>query len=185
MFERNYDKLAVAADQNVKERDFWLNKLAGDLSKSRFPVERMGRIAGEPVMKTVKRSFTGDLFSKLMQLSKGSDVKLHMILTAGLAVLLKKYTGDPDVIIAAPIYKQDVDIEFINTVLVLRNRVEEGTTFKELLLQVRKTMMEAVENQNYPVEILVEQLGMSYKPGGDDCPLFDVVILHENIHDRN
>ena len=37
MSKRNYDKLAAAADQNIKERDFWQQQLAGELVKSSFP----------------------------------------------------------------------------------------------------------------------------------------------------
>ena len=186
MSERNYDKLAAAAEQNVKEKDFWLAELAGDLVKTSFPYDyKYNRPGKTPDAETVDQcliTFNQDLSSKLMQLSKGSEVKLHMILTAILVLLLNKYTGQSDIIIGAPIYKQETDIDFINTVLILRNRIHTGTTFKELLLQIRETLVHAAENQNYPIEILMEQLGMPYQ--GREFPLLDVVIMQENIHDK-
>jgi non-ribosomal peptide synthetase component F len=55
-------------------------------------------------------------------------------------------------------------------------------TFKELLLQVRQTIQEAVEHQDFPMEILLKHLNM--KASETDLPLFDVMILLENIHDK-
>jgi amino acid adenylation domain-containing protein len=181
MSNRNYDKLAAAADQNVKERDFWLQQLSGELVKSSFPYDHKNKI--NPVeTNDMRLSFPQDISSQLMKLSKGSEIKLHMILSAILEMLLNKYTGHNDIIIGVPIYKQDTDIDFINTVLILRNRIRTGTTFKELLLQIRETLVQATENQNYPIEILLEQLGMS--DHGKNFPLFDVIIMQENIHEK-
>jgi amino acid adenylation domain-containing protein len=186
MSNRNYDKLAAAAEQNVKERDFWSAELAGELVKTGFPYDYKVNSAAGPGSARIGDigliPINEDLSTQLMQLSKGSDVKLHMILTAILVLLLNKYTGHNDIIIGVPIYKQDVDIDFINTVLSQRTRIRPDITFKELLLQIRKTLVRTTENQNYPIEILQEQLGMNFH--GKDCPLFDVIILQENIHER-
>ena len=181
MSKRNYDKLAAAADQNIKERDFWQQQLAGELVKSSFPYDYKNRI-DLAAAQDMRLCIPQDLSARLMQLSKGSDVKLHMILTAILVLLLNKYTGHHDIIIGAPIYKQEADIDFINMVLSLRTQIQGNTTFKELLLQIRETLVQATENQNYPIEILLEQLGMPYH--GKDFPLFDVIIMQENIHEK-
>ena len=133
---------------------------------------------------TVPLCFSGEVLTRLLELCKGSDVKVHMALTAVLAALLEKYTGNNNIILGAPIYKQDVKIEFINTMLALRIKVDENMTFKDLLLQVKQVLVAAVQNQNYPVEILLEQLSIQYHEG-DDFPLFDVVVLHENIHHKS
>ena len=129
MSNRNYDKLAAAADQNVKERDFWLQQLSGELVKSSFPCDFKNKINPEETH-DMHLCFNRDLSSRLMQLSKGSEIKLHIILTAIVMLLLNKYTGHTDIIIGAPIYKQDTNIDFINTVLIMRKRIRTGTTFK-------------------------------------------------------
>ena len=45
--------------------------------------------------------------------------------------------------------KQETEGDFINMILAVRYHLEEGVSFKELLLGIRKTVLEAVENQNY------------------------------------
>ena len=172
----------IAAGQNTKERDYWLNKLSGDHERSSFPFDTGKRPAGEHVNESVKFKFPEELFSKLIKLGKGSDYTLHIILVSAVAVLLEKYTGIRDSIVGTPIYKQEIEGNFINTVLVLRNLLEDNMTFKELLLQAKQTIIEAVEHQNYPLETLAYKLEIPVSP--DECPLFDVLILLENIHDR-
>ncbi|MCP4154898.1 MAG: AMP-binding protein [bacterium] len=188
MYSKNYDQLQVAAQQNRKERNYWLEKLADAAGGSRFPYRYMepGAQPGERVnfeYSSFEYSFSGDVVSGADKLSTGSATKLHMILTAGLVLLLHKYTGNDDILVGVPIYKQETEIDFVNTFLVLRNNVAEAEGFKGLLLDVRKSIVAAVENQNYPVEILVEQLGKPFLEH-DVFPLSDVIILHEDIHDK-
>jgi amino acid adenylation domain-containing protein len=186
-------KVITAANQNIKERDYWLAKLSGELSKSCFPYDCGD---GENVnIKNVKEDkrridtaafkLEGEIYSVLMEISKGTDPVLHMVLVAAVAALLYKYNYDTrlDTLIGSPIYKQDGETEFINTALVLRNQVEHIDTFKQLLLRVRQTLIEADTYQNYPVELLPEKLNMSYLEG-DDFPLFDISVLLENIQNK-
>ena len=182
------DKLVLAAGQSVKERKYWLNKLTGELVKSHFPYDyRKKQLeknnAPMESVKSVKFRFPGPLYAKMMKLSGGADLKLHMILVTGMFVLLHKYTGNNDIMIGSPILKQENESKFINTVLVFRNETAAHMSFKELLLEVRKTIIEAAENQNYPLELLMEELGMSVT--GAEFPLFDTVLLLENLHNKN
>ena len=185
LMRRNHytDKLWVAANQNIEAKNFWLKKLSGEPAKSHFPYEHYDRQKKKGTINTLTFDFSGELFSGLMRIAGQSDIKLHIILTAGLMVLLQKYTDNNDIIVGTPIYKQDMENEFINTVLALRNQVPPNITFKEFLLQVRQTIKEAHDNYNYPFEILVEQLNLQAAPG--DFPLFDVAILLENNQDKN
>ncbi|MCP5106418.1 MAG: AMP-binding protein, partial [bacterium] len=178
------DRLAIAAEQNIKEREYWLEKLSGDLIKSSFPYDYKHGSQTSPAAgsATVTVSFPPELFEIVTKLSGGIDIKLHMILVTGLFVLLHKYCGNKDIIIGSPILKQEFDGEFINTVLVFRNEVDGNACFKDLLLQVRETIIDANEHQNYPMDILAEQLNVPVNAG--KFPLADVVVLLEGIHDK-
>jgi hypothetical protein len=142
---------AVISHQFKKEEDYWLKKLSGELVKTSFPYDYKRLSANETKTDRIKFNIPGSLFPKLMKLSGGSDLKLFMILVTALLVLVHKYTGNKDIIVGAPIFKQDVDEEFINTVVALRNQLTDNMTFKELLLQVRESIIEADEHQNYSI----------------------------------
>jgi amino acid adenylation domain-containing protein len=175
---------ALAARQSTRERDYWLEKLSGIPDKVSFP-SHLQKGASEQRMDTVNQIFPEELSASLSRLSSGKDHALHMVLTATLVLLLYKYTGSSDIVVGMPIYKQSAAAEFVNRVVALRNNITVNMTFKEILLQVLQTVTEAVEHQNYPIEILSEQLNRPVTDEDNDgFPLFDVIILLDNMHDK-
>jgi len=178
---KTLDRLAAAAAQKTREKEFWLDKFSGKLVKTIFPYDRKETVPIESVLDIVKFDLPGKVFKKLMTLCNGSDSRVHMVLTAVLAVLLKKYTRSNDIILGTTILKQEADdSRLINTILALRIHLEDNITFKDLLLQVKQTILQAEANRNYPFEILLKQLGLSL--GQDPSPLFGIGILNENLH---
>ncbi|MCP4157633.1 MAG: amino acid adenylation domain-containing protein, partial [bacterium] len=175
-------EMVIAAGQSLEEKKYWLNKLAGELERSAFPGDKTPVAGNKRQMGNVNFLFSDELFERAMTICGGDSPTLHMILVAGLALLLNKYTGSRDIIITTPIDSQETDGEYINTLLPLRIFTGGDNTFKELLYQVKDTIDEAIENQNYPVEVLVcDELGLSFD---HDHSLFDVAILLENIQDK-
>lgn len=180
------DKLWIAAGKRVAEREYWLDKLAGELSENSFPSIYEGsketlKPAELLITRTANFRFDKKISSKMIKASTGSNIRLFILLTAVLILLLRKYTGSNDIIIASSVlrsdFPEDKDEELINKVLILRNLLTDHMTFKELLIQVKGTIIEADKHQNYPIEVLLKQLNLS-------APPFDVAILVENIHDR-
>jgi amino acid adenylation domain-containing protein len=175
-------KSSILASQKIKERDYWLNKLSGDLIKSSFPHDNMKIDQNRAAKDTDKFKFTGDLYGKLMNLSNGSDYRLHIILAAAVILLLERYTSNKDIILGVPIHRQETEGDFINTVLAVRMQITDNLTVKELILQAAKTIVEANDNQNYPMESLLYKLNIPYSQ--QDFPLFDTAVLLENIHEK-
>jgi amino acid adenylation domain-containing protein len=178
------NQMKLAASQNIKERDYWLNKLSGHLVRSFFPYDRQSKVGDERRLDMVNFQFSEEPGSMLLRLSNKSDNRLHMIFTAGLVALLNKYTGNKSIIVGMPIKKQEIEGEFINTVLPLLNKLETNMTFKQLILQVRQTIIEAAQHQNYPMENLLQKLNIPSSQT-TEFTLFDVAILLENIHDKS
>ena len=184
----------VASSHYTRERDYWAGKLSGDLVKSSFPYDHDNhdkndthdkqdqRQSDKTVVNSSVFDFSTASVSRLLHISNHSNPRLHMILTAALAILLERYSGNTDIIIGTPIYDQGVEGEFVNTVLTLRIALDKRQTCKEFLLSVRQTIIEAIENQNYPISVLPFQANVSFS--GSDLPLFDVVILVENLHNK-
>ncbi|HLP60534.1 MAG TPA: condensation domain-containing protein, partial [Candidatus Deferrimicrobium sp.] len=178
----SFKDVSIASHQNIKERNYWLDQLAGELTKSNFPYDYHHTGAGDKVNKRIEFNLDDLLFSQLMKISKGIDYTLHMILTAAAAALLSRYSGHNDIIVGMPIYRQDSNESFVNKVVALRIYLDDAMTFKDLLLQVRQTVIDADQHQNYAIEALIYQL--SIPDPGTDFPLFDCAILLENIHDK-
>lgn len=166
-------ELVLAANQRTREEAYWLEKMSGEVASAAFPTDHGAFRNGDQTTEGLRFELTGSLYDKLAGLSKGSDHTLHIILTAALNLLLAKYTGGRDLVVGTPIYRPDTDGQFLNTILPLRTRLKEGNSFRDLLLQVRSTMLEAVEHQEYPMEVLLSKLGRPH--------LYEVSLVMENI----
>jgi amino acid adenylation domain-containing protein len=177
------ERQRLAANQNIKERDYWLEQLKGEWVRSSFPHDIEAVSSDEDrAVETVAFEVEEALCERLMKVSGGSDHTLHLILLAGLADLVSRYTDADDIVVATPIFRQETGSRLINTLLTVRSALAPGITFKDLLLQVRETVRQAVDHQNYPVEILAKQLD---RDGSEtDFPLFDMVLWLENIHEE-
>jgi amino acid adenylation domain-containing protein len=184
-----YFKIKTSGDFNSeppmtdeKEKEYWLNRLAGELEPVGFQTDSLPGLEGRIPTKFVFE-LPGELAAKLIKLSNNSELRLYIALMAGIVALLYKYTGREDILTGAPIFKQAVDGQLINTVLTLRESIAADITFRQLLMQVSKTLYEANENQNYPIETLLYKLNIPYSKEAD-FPLFDVAVLLENLHER-
>jgi amino acid adenylation domain-containing protein len=168
-------KIADVSRRYHKERSYWLDKMAGERSESCFPYydTDIEESAGAP--QEHRWEISGESFSRLRRLSSDSDPTLHIILVASCTALLAKYCGNRDIVTGVPVYRQEEQADFVNTVLPLRQKISGDNTFKDLLVQVKDTLLEAVDHQNYPMEALAQELSIS---------LFDVSVLLENIHDE-
>ena len=176
---------AIAADQMIKEKEYWLNKLQGELVKTYFPYDFPPEKHAQGEKGQLNFRFSKEIDSRLLSIANNSEIRLFMLLAAGMTVLLHKYTGNKDIMIGVPILKQELHGDFINTMLILRNYLDDHITFKELLYISKQTLVEAVENQNYPIKLLIQELGLETLGQEDGNPFSDCIILLEGIHDRN
>lgn len=172
-------KKVFASGKFKKEMEYWKNKLSGELLKSSFPYDFINTGVSIKGREVLNSEIPTSIALSVLKLSGGSDLRLHMILTAALAVLLYKYTGNRDIIVGTPIYNQSTEGDYINTILALRNQITGNMSFKQFLLEMRQTISEAVENQNYPIENLIDKLDIV--PSTDEFQLFDAAILLKNI----
>lgn len=176
------ERETFTAGLHQKEREYWKFRLSGELEKSRFfydhkemPVRRRRQ------MTTLTYRLDDELADRAKRLIQGRDHRLHILIAAAVTLLLFKYNGHGDVMIAVPVYAQAEKGNFINTLLPLRNYVDPEMSFRELVSRVRETVTEAVEHQNYPLEAMIR---LSNLPAVDgEFPLFDVAVAVEPIHE--
>lgn len=178
------ENVKIAASQFIEEKEFWKERLAGLNGKSYFDYDLQAIDWNNRQMEEFSFPIPVELSAALIKLSGNSDPKLHMILAASITTLLAKCTGSDDIVMGTSIDKQEgaTSTQLVNTILPLRSSIAADITFKELLLQIRSTIKEAIKNQNFPVETLVYELGFDTDKG---FPLFDVAVILENLQDRS
>ncbi|MCB9251759.1 MAG: amino acid adenylation domain-containing protein [Flavobacteriales bacterium] len=124
-----------------------------------------------------------ELLEKLQVFSQKNGVTLFMTFLAAFKSILYRYSQQSDISIGIPIAgRLQNDLEdligfFVNT-LVLRTEVRETMRLIDLVMSVKRTSMEAFENQEVPFERVVEELVSTRDISRN--PLFQVMFTMLN-----
>ncbi|MCK4261233.1 MAG: amino acid adenylation domain-containing protein, partial [Halanaerobiales bacterium] len=170
-------------DMFKKQEEYWLSRFSDEIPVLNLPADYSRPAEKSFKGDSLKFELSSDLTMKLKLLTNEQDATLYMTLLSVLNILLAKYTGQEDIIIGTGVAnRQHIDLEnligmFVNT-LVLRNMPEGNRTFVEFLAEVKENALNAYDNQDYPFEMLVENLGISTNL--ERNPLIDVVFVLQN-----
>lgn len=174
----------LKGDELIDQMAYWESALANsppvlDLPADRSRPQSDACEAGWEEL-LLDRKLTG----AIQELARQSGASLFMALLAVYSVLLARYTGADDIVVGIPISgRTRSETEgligcFVNT-LPMRTDLSGEPSFRQLLLRVRETAMEAFAHQDVPFEKIVEELNplrILNRP-----PIFQVVF---NLHDR-
>jgi amino acid adenylation domain-containing protein len=147
-----------------KQLEYWRKQLA-DLPPELELPGRRGAETGLANAEGAEYRFAlpAGLAAELRRQSSQRGVTLYMTLLASFQLLLHRYSGESDVMVASPIAgRSRSETEgliglFVNT-LFLRTDFSGNPKFAELLRQVRTSALEAYENQDLPLDRIVEKL---------------------------
>ncbi|HYG62068.1 MAG TPA: amino acid adenylation domain-containing protein, partial [Thermoanaerobaculia bacterium] len=162
---------------------YWQGRLAGAPPRLILPSDRprpaleTHRGASRPV------ELTPELSHALATLAGREGATPFMVLVAGFAALLGRYSGQDDVVVGSPIAgrtRREVEglIGFFVNTLALRVELADRPDFSGLLRQVRRTALDAYAHQDLPFERLVEELVTERDLG--HSPLFQVMLAVQN-----
>ncbi|MEO7195211.1 MAG: amino acid adenylation domain-containing protein, partial [Pseudonocardiaceae bacterium] len=161
---------------------YWREQLAG-VAVLELPTDRprpaVLSSAGAMHEFVVPAGVTG----RLKDLGLRSDGTLFMTLVAACQVLFARWSGQDDIAVGTVVSgRERAEIEgligfFVNT-LVLRSRVDDGQSFRQFLIGVRETVLDALVHQQVPFERLVDELS----PIRDTSrtPLFQAMVVLQN-----
>jgi amino acid adenylation domain-containing protein len=179
LWQRNWLRGEVLEEQ----LSFWRQRLAGRLPALELPLDYT-----RPAVETFRGAridfqLGEKLAESLKALSRSEGTTLFMTLLAAYNVLLYRYTGQPDILVATPVAgRNSLETEalmgfFVNT-LVLRTDLGGNPPFRVLLGRVRQMMLESYAHGDLPFEKLVEEL----QPERDMSrnPLFQVMFVLQN-----
>lgn len=164
---------AVAGVRLQEGINFWTRELAGlpELLPlpTDFPRPATQTYRGGAVPVHVPAA----LVTSLQQVARSAGASLFMAVEAVIALLLSRQSGSRDIAIGAPVTNRPYPeleplIGFFANTVVLRCRIGEGVSFRDLLKQTKETTLAAFAHQDTPFEKLVETLhvrrDLSYSP---------------------
>jgi hypothetical protein len=177
----------LQSDVLRKQGEFWLKQFKGKLPELNIPLD-----FPRPQIRGSEGNTRGihmddGLLTRVKKHMRWSGTTIYQFLLAVYNVLLYKYSGQTDIIVGSPVSgRRHADLEgivgvFVNMVAI-RNYPGPGKTFEEFLEEVKTNALAAHENQDYPFDELVNQLGLQGKPGRN--PVFDVGFLYNALDTR-
>ncbi|HEY3861188.1 MAG TPA: amino acid adenylation domain-containing protein [Verrucomicrobiae bacterium] len=169
----------LAGPEGEELRDFWKNRLAGELPVLNLPTDRP-----RPAIQTFNGSsvnfqLSPALTAKLKSFASAEGATLYTVLLAAFEVLLHRYSGQEEIILGSPTSGRtqrefaDVMGDFINTV-VLRSSSAGDPSFRGFLAKTSELALDAIAHQNYPFPLLVDQLRVDRDPSRS--PIFQVLF---------
>ena len=163
--------------------DYWKAQLAGIPQRLELATDQP-----RPAMQTYAAAICEvtlppQAVAEVRRLCRESQATMYMTLLSAFAALLQRYCRQDDIVVGSPIAnRQEPSLEhligfFVNA-LVMRLRVKSGSSFRALLVEVRRTAVEAYQHQDVPFERLVQELqperSLSY------TPVFQVMFALQN-----
>lgn len=158
MIEKNSRDILLFGSIYIKQKDYWSKALAGVSETTDILLDFDNRTTSTPGTGEIELDLPNGLGERVVKTCKGYDLSIYILLLAVLKSLIFRYTANEDILILSPVNKLKVTEKTLNTLLVIRSVVEGRLTFKELVLKVRQSVLDAHENQDYPYDKLVEYL---------------------------
>ena len=167
-----------------QHREYWLNTLSGELPvlniKTDFPRPEKHQMIGD----SFKFNLSEELTTKIREFNRKTGTTLYMTLLAAYNAFLMKYSGQEDIIVgtwvAGRTTKEVENVQglFINP-LPLRNYPYSDKTFVNFLTEVRENLLESYEYQDYPFEMICEDLHLKKDPSRQE--IYDTVLSLINL----
>ncbi|MFW0738277.1 amino acid adenylation domain-containing protein [Flavobacterium sp. T12S277] len=173
----------LAAEVFNKEKNYWLTNLEGDLPVLSHFGDRPRPAIMSYNGNVIQQDIPAALYQKLKSFCKEGEGTLFTGCLSLINVLLHKYTAQEDFIVGSPVsgrtHKDMADqIGFYVNTLALRTQFGPTNSFEEIFQKNKSVTLNAIENQNYPFDELVNHLNL--KRDLSRSALFDVMIDIQN-----
>jgi hypothetical protein len=162
----------------AKQVDYWYKQLGSDLPVLSWPVKP------RPVTRTFRGciqnfSFPSPLTERIKELSRRLGTTLFVVLLTGLATVLHRYTNQKEIVLGtlSPSGRKRSEVMgllgyFLNPV-ALKLTFRDHTTFRELSSQAQTVLLEAMSNDDVPIERLARERKVD---DSSPSPFFTAVI---------
>jgi len=153
----------LEAGERQRQLDYWTTQLGNEHPLLELPADRPRPAVQSHQGELYRFDFGDELAAKVRAFNAEHGLTLFMTMTATLATLLYRYSGQTDLRIGAPVANrirpesEGLIGAFLNT-QVLRCQLDGQMRVAELLEQVRHTVIEGQSHQDLPFDHLVEAL---------------------------
>ncbi len=167
-----------------EDRDFWLERLSGDIPALTLPYKGA---------RPARKDYSGDHISVeapvrecVTKTAAAAGATEAMVMLSVFMLLLSKYSEQTDIAVGTMLAGRELPgtqrlIGMLANTVVLRADLSGEKTLGTLVGEMREQLLSAMKHQSYPLDLIVDRLGVSVDPSRN--PLFDVMFIYHNEGD--
>lgn len=165
---------------------YWREQLSGELPILDLPADRPRKAVQTFRGETRHLHISTELTQRLKELSTANGTTLYMALLAAFQALLHRYSGQTDILVGSAMAgRTHPDLAglmgyFVNPV-GMRADFSDDPSFNAILNQVRQTVLDALDHQEYPPALLAQRLNIVHRDASRP-PLFEATFIFEKAH---
>jgi non-ribosomal peptide synthetase component F len=175
---------AFGSGRMEEQERYWLAQFSRPAPKlsirTDFPRSSQPQAEGDAVLREISIEQTNDLRA----LAALTGTTLYMVLLSAYSILLSRYSNQEDIVIGTPVAgRRHADLRqiigmFIN-MLPMRVMPTGDLPYESYLSQVKETVLQGLEHQEYPFDELVRKLNAPRDYTRN--PLFDASFALQNM----
>ncbi|AJQ95249.1 non-ribosomal peptide synthetase/type I polyketide synthase [Gynuella sunshinyii] len=165
----NWQNRFLVSDRAQKMQNYWLEHLPDEIPVLNLPIDKP-----RPAVQTNNGAseffiIEADMTARLHQLAQKQGVTVFMVLLSTYYALLHRYSGQQNIIVGSPVMgRTEPEFNslygyFVNP-LPLHVDLSNNPNTLQLLSQVQDTVLNGLDNQEYPFVMLVDKLGLKHDP---------------------
>ncbi|NER94277.1 MAG: amino acid adenylation domain-containing protein [Symploca sp. SIO1B1] len=176
-------KTSNNVNELLTSKIYWLNQLSYELPETNLIPDYVRPIVYSGRNKLITFELPNEVSQAIIKFANNSYWSIYLVLVSSLYILFLKYTGNNDLIVGIPIYQTECIENLSNKTLPLRVNITKELTFKNLLIRVKNTILNAYNHQHYPLNELFNLLNIP--ESNDRNQIYDILIFLENIHNQS
>ncbi len=172
----------VAGEEGERHWDYWRQQLSGPLPVLELPAD-FARPAVRSYAGATKHFYLDSALTRgIVNLSDSLGVSLYTTLLAAFQVFLGRLSGQDDIVVGSPVAGRTRPgfeglIGYFVNLVPMRSNLSDNPRFDEFVGQVRRTVADGLEHQDFPFSLLVNRL--QGNPDPSRPPLFQVMFAHQ------
>ena len=174
----------LATDRATEHRDYWLDRFSGDVPVMDLPTDRPRPPVRTSSAERIDTALSASLDKRLRDMAKATGSSLENVVFAAFQLFLSHLTGSRDIVVGLPAAGQ-LSFGAENTVghcvnfLPIRSSVQPEESFADLVAQVKRNLLSALDHQNYTYGSLMRDLGIPRDPSR--LALVPIIVNIDNL----
>ncbi|MFD2169571.1 amino acid adenylation domain-containing protein [Tumebacillus lipolyticus] len=175
----------LASGDLDEQKAYWIDRLKDAGAPPALPYDFDPEEVERPEPMAIRHlTIEPEVTEKIRKLAKERHTTTFLTVVAAFNIWLARLSGQTDVVVGSPLTgRTNPDFESVIGVLVnpaaLRTDLSGNPTGEQVLERSKTVVLEAYANQDYPFDLLVQDL-RPHRSAED--PLYSVVLVGQNVH---